>query len=554
MLALVVLLAASLNSGTRAAALPATPVPTSQGLDAADGSSAACTGRPAFKAVIVVGPVGGSTAQYKRWANEIATAARDAGMAVCKVYSPYADDETVKVAARGADLFVALMHGNGSPRPDRRVDDGTADPRDTETTTRNGLGLNASRGSGATKYYGADWVRKYLRLAPNAIVVLSHMCYTSGNSEDFDPIPTYDLAVQHVDNFAAGFLDSNSLPAGGHPSAVMAIQSQHFDPKDPKGDLIDTLMTRNVTLDRAFMTTYTRNSGSAWDGTYLPNFGAIGTADFYVTQRPDGSALRSRGRIHMDPDLVVEGKTPSLAALKAEWDPKAPDIAWLDRFAGARKGIAKGAGKARYGYVRAITGDLSFEAADWRAGARGGAPAPDPEPPSDPKPGAGTPAMVAIPRIRGLTRAQARARLIEAGLKVSTRDLTATSDKVRTGRSLNTYPSYQLPDGSARKIRRGTTVRIRLSTGPGPATAKPSPAKAPSATVAIPRIRGLTPTQARAKLVAAGLKVSTVVRKVSSSVVAKGRVVNTDPSWQRDGSVRTVKRGTTVRIKVSTGP
>ena len=68
-------------------------------------------------------------------------------------------------------------------------------------------------GSSATKYYGADWVRRYLRLAPNAIVVLSHMCYTSGNSEDFDPLPSYALAVEHVDNFAAGFLDSNSYPA-----------------------------------------------------------------------------------------------------------------------------------------------------------------------------------------------------------------------------------------------------------------------------------------------------------------------------------------------------
>ena len=133
----------------------------------------------------------------------------------------------------------------------------------------------------------------------------------------------------------------------------MAIQSQHFDPDDPRGDLIATLMTRDVTLDRAFMTTYTRNSGKAWEGTYLPNFGAIGTTDFYVTARPDGSDLRSRGRIHMDPDLLVDGRSPTWPASKGEWDPREPDIAWLDRFAGARKGIEQG---LRQGPLRVCPG------------------------------------------------------------------------------------------------------------------------------------------------------------------------------------------------------
>lgn len=465
LLALVFVLSASLVSGASAAMLPSEPRASTETLDATDGSGSACTGRPAFKAVIVVGPVGGQTTRYKAWANEIATAAKDAGMSVCKVYTPYADDDTVKAAAKGADLFVALMHGNGSPRPDRSADDGTANLKDEETASRNGLGLNASRGSGATKYHGADWVRKHLRLAPNAIVVLSHMCYTSGNSEDYDPLPSYALAVAHVDNFAAGFLDSNSYPSGGHPSAVMAIQSQHFDPKDPKGNLIATLMTKDVTLDRAFMTTYTRNGGKAWEGTYLPNFGAIGTTDFYVTVRPDGAGLRSRGRIHMDPDLLVDGKSPTWPASKGAWDPNDPDIAWLDRFAGARKGISKGSGKARFGYVRAITGDLSFTAAEWRSGAGGGSGGGGAPPPEEPAPAAPS-ARVAIPKIRGLTRAEAKARLLAAGLKVSTRDLSATNAAVSKGRALNTYPSYRMPDGSARTVARGTTVRIRLSKGP----------------------------------------------------------------------------------------
>ncbi len=553
LLALVFVLSASIGSPMDAGALPP-PSPAPVALDAMDGSGSACTGQPAFKAVIVVGPVGGETTRFKGWADEIAAAAKDAGMAVCKVYTPYADDDTVKRAAKGADLFVALMHGSGYPRPDRTKADAVADLDDKGSDGRNGLGLNASRGSGDVRYHGADWVRRYLRLAPNAIVILSHMCYTSGNSEDFHKLPSYALAVEHVDNFAAGFLDSGSYPSGGHPSAVMAIQSQHFDPNDRKGNLISTLMTRDVTLDRAFMTTYTRNTGR-WEGTFLPGAGAIGSTDFYVTRRPDGSDLRSRGRIHMDPDLLVDGRTPSLAALDGPWDPHAPDIAWLDRFAGRPKGITKGPGRARFGYVRAITGDLTFDAADWRAGAAQGTDgAPDPSPPDDPAPGAETPRTVAIPRIRGLTRSEAKARLIAAGLRVSTRDLSARNDAVRKGRALNTHPSYLLPDGAARKVRRGTTVRIRLSTGPGRTGKGTSPATTPTGKVIIPRVRGLSVADARARLVAAGLRVSSDQVDVASTVVPRGRAVNTYPSYLLDGEPRSVVRGTVVRIKVSTGP
>ena len=188
-LALPLLLSASVLSGVRASVIPPASAPATDTADAADGTSSACAGRPPFKAVIVVGPVGGETAQFRGWANEIATAARDAGMAVCKVYTPDADAATVKEAAKGADLFVTLMHGNGYPKPDRRAQDGTGLSSQGDDATAHGLGLNAARGSSATKYYGADWVRANLHLAPNAVVILSHMCFTSGNSEDFDRIP-----------------------------------------------------------------------------------------------------------------------------------------------------------------------------------------------------------------------------------------------------------------------------------------------------------------------------------------------------------------------------
>jgi flagellar hook assembly protein FlgD len=386
-----------LVSEVRAAVIPTTPAAsTAEISDATDGSSSYCTGQPTFKAVIVVGPVGGSTSQFEGWANKIASAASDAGMHVCKVYTPYADQATVRTAAKGADLFVTLMHGNGYPHETSSGGAAGAEPNDGDDSGAHGLGLNASYGSSALKYYGADWVSKYLHLAPNGIVILSHMCNTAGNSEDANRIPDYDLAIDHVDNFAHGFLASTSYPSGGHPSAVMALQSQSFETSDPRGTLIKTLMTSSRTLDQAFMTTYSRNTGSTWKDAYLPNFGAVGTTDFYVTKRSDGSTLRSTGQIHLDPDLAYPGKSAP-----ASWDPHDPSITWLNGFAGKTKNIQNpnGSGQVRFGYVRSIVGDLSLKSSTWRAGAATGStptPTPTPTPSSDPTPPAAAPELTTL--------------------------------------------------------------------------------------------------------------------------------------------------------------
>jgi beta-lactam-binding protein with PASTA domain len=77
-----------------------------------------------------------------------------------------------------------------------------------------------------------------------------------------------------------------------------------------------------------------------------------------------------------------------------------------------------------------------------------------------------TPSRVAIPKVRGLVRSDAKAKLVAAGLKVSSNDLFANNPYVRKGLAINTYPSYLLPDGRARKVAPGTVVRIRLSKGP----------------------------------------------------------------------------------------
>ena len=56
------------------------------------------------------------------------------------------------------------------------------------------------------KYYGEYYFQTQVRLAPNAVVILNHLCYASGNSEPGRADPTSAVAIQRVDNFGAGFL------------------------------------------------------------------------------------------------------------------------------------------------------------------------------------------------------------------------------------------------------------------------------------------------------------------------------------------------------------
>jgi hypothetical protein len=150
------------------------------------------------KVAIIVGPAGDVTPRYRALANDAADAARATGAEVVKVYSPNATWPAVKRAVTGASVIVYLGHGNGWPS---RYRDSLYPP------TQNGFGLNPRAGGNDYdhQYFGEASVGK-LQFAPNAVVVLSHLCYASGNTEPGLSEGTLDQAVQRVDNFAAGFL------------------------------------------------------------------------------------------------------------------------------------------------------------------------------------------------------------------------------------------------------------------------------------------------------------------------------------------------------------
>ena len=123
---------------------------------------------------------------------------RGYGATVTEIYSPNATWSRVVAAANGANVLIDMGHGNGSPSPYAPFQENTKD----------GLGLNATANHGDlnVKYYGATLIKSHIHLAKNSVVILRGMCYTAGNSEPGNPIPSVTAGRQRIDNFAAGFL------------------------------------------------------------------------------------------------------------------------------------------------------------------------------------------------------------------------------------------------------------------------------------------------------------------------------------------------------------
>jgi hypothetical protein len=151
-----------------------------------------------IKVVVVVGPVGSKTSDYRSSGQYYAKLARSYGASVTEIYSPYATWSRVKAAAQGANLLIYLGHGNGYPSPYGAF----------QRYTKDGMGLNATSGNGNSnvKYYGEYYIDRDIQMAKNAVVILNRLCYASGNSEWGSANPTKSTAIKRVDNYGAGFL------------------------------------------------------------------------------------------------------------------------------------------------------------------------------------------------------------------------------------------------------------------------------------------------------------------------------------------------------------
>jgi putative cell wall-binding protein len=264
------------------------------GWSGAAASPARADGAPAApRAVIIVGPTETQTNGYIDDAQAVAADAASHGMEVVKLYSSssyntHARPGTGGVLAatwqnvvkyvNGADggpkaTIVAYMgHGNGWPNPyppgymmPDRVDGFVLDYS---------AGTPCARG-GTSNYCGEGPIGASLRPNPNAVVLLNHLCYASGDSEPQNGTPTVGVAEQRADNYGAGFLKAGA-------AAVFAYGISDVRP------VIDAIFTTHQSLDDVFMST-----------------GYYGTADIRF-----GSSRVLDSDVHMDPHAKTAGADP----------------------------------------------------------------------------------------------------------------------------------------------------------------------------------------------------------------------------------------------------
>jgi hypothetical protein len=155
------------------------------------------------KVVVIVGPVGGVTESYRALGEQAARAAELAGARVTRVYSPNATWRAARTALQGASVVIYIGHGNGWPSRYRSQ---------PAPQSQNGLGLNPVPGADDTahQYFGEFYLARDVHLARGAVVVLSRLCYASGNSEPGLPEGSLSDAKQRVDNYGAGWIKAGA--------------------------------------------------------------------------------------------------------------------------------------------------------------------------------------------------------------------------------------------------------------------------------------------------------------------------------------------------------
>ncbi len=181
---------------------------------------AALGAAPAPKVVVVVGPVGEATGRYLARGEAAAREAERWTPNVVRVFTPNATWPAVKRAIQGASMVVYLGHGNGWPSRYRN---------ELYRPTQNGFGLNPVAGGDddSHQYFGEARIAAEVKLAKDAVVLLHHLCYASGNTEPGLPEGTEDDARQRVDNYAAGFIEAgaSAVIAEGHLSPAWYVRS-----------------------------------------------------------------------------------------------------------------------------------------------------------------------------------------------------------------------------------------------------------------------------------------------------------------------------------------
>ena len=143
--------------------------------------------------------------------------------------------------------------------------------------------------------------------------------------------------------------------------------------------------------------------------------------------------------------------------------------------------------------------------------------------------GAAEPKSIAVPNVVGLTQAEAKTQIEQAGFTWELNPDKVASDTVAEGSVASTDPA------AGTQAEKGATVRVTISSGPDSVTLPDN-------------LVGMSPDDARKAIEALGLKWELDSSKVASDTVPEGKVAQTNPS---PGSK--VKAGQTIRAYLSSG-
>ena len=143
--------------------------------------------------------------------------------------------------------------------------------------------------------------------------------------------------------------------------------------------------------------------------------------------------------------------------------------------------------------------------------------------------GTAEPESIAVPNVVGLTQAEAKAQIEQAGFTWELNPDKVTSDTVAEGSVASTDPA------AGTQAEKGATVRVTISSGPDSVTLPDN-------------LVGMSPDDARKAIEALGLKWELDSSKVASDTVPEGKIAQTNPS---PGSK--VKAGQTIRAYLSSG-
>jgi hypothetical protein len=257
------------------------------------------------KVVIVVGATQGVTSNYRAEADVVAAQFAKYTSNIIKVYSPNATWSAVATAAQGANVLVYMGHGSGFPNPYLSYEQPNGD---------NGMGLNASAAGtdNNTQYYGENYMA-LLNLAPNAVVMLNHLCYASGDNEWGAGLPSAAVAHQRVDGYASGFLR-------GGAKAVIAEGMSSLE------DYITGLFTAHSTIDAVWKASRNfHNHVTSWASTR--NAGYTSQIDPDLDHPASDGDVYYASMVSM-PDLatdsVISGQVPPFVSQTGTYYPLAP--------------------------------------------------------------------------------------------------------------------------------------------------------------------------------------------------------------------------------------